>query len=321
MLPPPRDRQPRSVPGATATRDSPWPAALPLFIPRCMDALRPPDLSALAAEEFWRTTFPNLSIGDSLPAPPTPPAADAALSAARMAEDGYVHGRSDILAALAPRLAEAVARLKALDVPPPFLFLFDEAWSAFSALSGELGQFLPKLSILPDFWVWHVDPAAGEAGWEPHVDKGVHALDRDGRPLSLTAWIPLTPATPLNGCIYIVPASRDPQYGAGVGERTRPFALPAVRALPAAPGEFLVWNQAVLHWGSASSRFAEGPRISMALEFQRGDVPAFNRPLIDPAAALPFAERLRLVGKQILQYRHMYPLEPRFEALARSLVA
>jgi len=286
-----------------------------------MDALRPLDLSALAADPFWRTNFPDLSIGDAVPATAAPPPADPALSTARMAEDGYIQGRSDALATLAPRLAAAVVRLKALDLPPPFLFLFDEAWAAFSTLSGELGQFLPDLRILPDFWVWHVDPAAGEAGWEPHVDKGARALDREGRPLSLTAWIPLTAATPLNGCIYIVPASRDPQYGAGVDQRSRPFALPAVRALPAEPGEFLVWNQAVLHWGSASSRFADGPRISMALEFQRGDVPPFNRPLIDPAAPLPFADRLRLVAKQILQYRHMYPLEPRFETLARSILA
>jgi hypothetical protein len=277
-------------------------------------------LDDLTAEAFWRRQFPELAIGGGGASLDTAAPSDSALKAERMAEDGYVQGRAEALARLAPPLAAAVTRLKTLALPPPFLFLFDEAWAAFAALAPDLSLFLGAYRILPDFWVWHVDPAAGEAGWTPHVDKGGRALDAEGRPLSLTAWIPLTPATPLNGCIYIVPASRDPQYGADVGGRSIPFALPAVRALPAEPGEYLIWNQAVLHWGSASSRFADGPRLSMALEFQRGDVAPFNRPLLDPAAPPPFAERLRLVGKQILQYRHMYPLTPDMERLARALL-
>jgi ectoine hydroxylase-related dioxygenase (phytanoyl-CoA dioxygenase family) len=277
------------------------------------------NLDELTAEAFWRRHFPALAIGGEGPAPAVAAPPDAAIKAERMAEDGYVQGRAEALARLAPPLAAAVTKLKAMALPPPFLFLFDEAWQAFAALAPDLSLFLGAWRILPDFWVWHVDPTAGEAGWTPHVDKGARALDADGRPLSLTAWIPLTPATPLNGCIYVVPASRDPQYGAGAGQRTTPFALPAVRALPVEPGDYLIWNQAVLHWGGASSRFAESPRLSMALEFQRADIAPFNRPLIDPAAPLPFSERLRLVGKQILQYRHMYPLTGEMERLARAL--
>ena len=96
--------------------------------------------------------------------------------------------------------------------------------------------------------------------------------------------------------------------------------LPYIRALPGQPGDYFCWNQAVLHWGSASSRFAEAPRISMALEFQRSDIAAFNQPLLPPFGNIDFPSRLWLIGKQIMQYRHMYKVRPEFEALAQSLL-
>ena len=107
-------------------------------------------------------------------------------------------------------------------------------------------------------------------------------------------------------------------------ERRTPASLmdmTSVRALPAKPGDVLCWNQAVLHWGSRTSRFAPAPRLSMALEFQRRDIPAWNTPLLDRFANHDFETRLKLVGKQILQYKHMYPLAERFQQLAEKLVA
>jgi hypothetical protein len=65
-------------------------------------------------------------------------------------------------------------------------------------------------------------------------------------------------------------------------EREWRFDVASIRALPGTPGDFC-WNQAVLHWGSKSSRFAPHPRLSMALEFQRGDVTPFNKPLVPPS--------------------------------------
>ena len=85
--------------------------------------------------------------------------------------------------------------------------------------------------------------------------------------------------------MYLVPANGDPTY-ASLQEKEFRFALEAVRALPAAPGDFLVWNQAVLHWGSRSTPRAEESRVSMAFEFQRLDVPPFNRPLLPPGLSL-----------------------------------
>jgi hypothetical protein len=119
--------------------------------------------------------------------------------------------------------------------------------------------------------------------------------------------------------MYILPANRDPVYG-GENEGQWRIDVAKVRAMPAKPGEFLCWNQAVLHWGGEASRFAPSPRLSMALEFQSGERAPFNQPLIAPLSNLSFESRLKLVAKQILQYRHMYPLAPRFEALAQRLL-
>lgn len=283
-------------------------------------------LSAVGEEAFWRKHFPNLSITEKLtgeylqglldtPAPNTLP-----LNVERMNVDGYFQDRNPTLERLAPVLADAVRTCKQLDIPPAFLFLFDEAWECFFALYHSLSAFLgPDYKVLPDFWVWHVDPKAGESGWTPHRDKGRSALAPDGSPLSLTVWIPLTESVPLNGCMYILPKSVDPVYGTEQEKQWR-IDFPSIRALPGRPGDFFCWNQAVLHWGSRSSPFAEAPRMSMALEFQRADIQPMNNPLLPTFSNLDFPSRLWLIGKQIMQYRHMYKVRPEFEALAQSLL-
>lgn len=274
--------------------------------------------------EFWRTHFPNLTINERLAGwnrvGPVLSEETRNLYFARMLEEGYFQDQSATCARLAPLLSDAVAQCKALDIPPAFIFLFDEAWECFYALDPMIRFFLGDgYKVLPDFWTWHVDPAAGEAGWRPHRDKGRGALAANKSPTSLTIWIPLTEASPQNGCMYILPANFDPVY-ATEDEKNWQVDMAAIRAMPGKPGDFLCWNQAVLHWGSRTSRFAKAPRMSMALEFQRGDIPAWNSPLLEPFANHDFAARLKLVGKQILQYKHMYPLPERFQLMAQRLV-
>ena len=279
----------------------------------------------LAREAFWRAHFPTLTLAGD------PPSRDAfatatdpqvlALLEARMLEEGYFQHRSDTIGALAPKISDAVRSCVRLGIPPPFLFLFDEAWACFQSLHPVLRGFLgDDYRMLPDFWVWHVDPQADEAGWPPHRDKGMRSLSFDGHPLSLTVWAPLVDATPLTSCMYLLPANKDPNYNTPE-EDVFLINVPSVRALPGRPGDVFCWNQAVLHWGSESSRFAPHARISIALEFQRGDIAPFNEPLLSPFVPLDFSDRLKLVAKQILQYKHMYPLAARFESLAQRLLA
>jgi hypothetical protein len=218
-------------------------------------------------------------------------------------------------------MADTVRSLSAANLSPVFAYVFDEFWYPFFKLHRLYAALLGgRYCLLPDFWVWNVDPKKGEAGWTPHRDKGRRALLDDGSPKSLTTWMPLSPATPLNGCIYIVPAQLDPTYGTA-DEKKRQFEYASIRALPGNPGDFFIWNQAVLHWGGRTSSRAAESRVSMAFELQPADVPAFNDPVIDPLRVMSFEQRLKLISKQIYQYRHMYPLDPKVAEFALELMA
>ncbi len=281
----------------------------------------------LTAPEFWRDLCPSLHIGDQdfcRGMLPFNLEADAgALFEQRLIREGYFqyHVAPENWGFSLSEMAQGVQQLVNADLVPPFAFLYDEFWLLFlkqmKIISLVLGG---DYQLLPDFWVWHVDPRKGQSGWKPHRDKGAMALFPDGRPKSLTVWIPLTVASPTNGCMYVVPADRDRTYNSDREKEWR-FDYADVRALPGLPGTVLVWNQAVLHWGGSTSPFSpDGPRMSAAFEFQRQDVPPFNEPLL-PCTSIPsFAARLALVAKQILQYRHMYPLSPQLERFALGIL-
>ena len=283
------------------------------------------DLQRFAEPDFWRTTAPTLHVDDcdfllgDKPLRMTAP--ELKTLSAEVAKEGYTRFKPRRWTIDVAALAATIADLKARQIMPVFAFVFDEAWCLFREIRPYLAKMLgPEYRMLPDFWAWHVEASDRDGGWQPHRDKGGRSLFVDGRPKSMTTWIALSEATPENGCIYLVPADRDPAYNTAEDDQFK-FGLGDIRALPCGPGTVLSWNQAVLHWGSRSSVRAKAPRISVAFEFQRGDVPPFNVPLLDPATPPPFATRLGLIAKQILQYQHIYPLSAEMKAFAERAVA
>jgi hypothetical protein len=276
-------------------------------------------VAQLKDREGWLARAPGLHIGDDAVFRKThafQPGNAADLSA-RIRDEGYFQIRHDTGLDLA-LMAQTVRSFSQAGISPVFAFLFDEFWAPFHALDALYGSVLGSYGMLPHFWVWNVDPQKGDAGWNPHRDMGHVSLRPDGSPIAITTWIALSDANPLNSCMYLVPAHADPVYGTP-RDKEMLFELPSIRALPVQPGEVLVWNQAVLHWGSRSSPRATESRVSMAFEFQRTDSPPFAQPIILPGQPLSFEMRLKLIARQVLQYRHMYRIDPEVEKLALEL--
>jgi hypothetical protein len=287
--------------------------------------IRAPAVEAMAEtardEAYWKALCPRLDL-DSDPgtdvAVLAPPERVKALEA-ELREDGFCQIDDVLEKEEATRLAEAVCILREKGWPPPFGFLYDAFWRPFRRLGPILSALLePGYRHLPDIWAWHLDPRGAERGWKPHRDKGCTSLMRDGRPKSLTVWIALSDSTPRNGCIYVLPAGRDPNYRAD-SKSLELRDLQDLQALPVPAGTALIWTQSLLHWSGRASPRSSRPRISVSCEFQRGDVPPLNEPLFDPAAPLPFELRLRLVALQLLQYAHMHGIARPLVELARSL--
>ncbi len=272
--------------------------------------------------DHWRALCPELRV-ESAVGQPIFDVGDVNELVGNLRLEGYVNAPGVMGRSVFEPLRACVEALHGAGIPLAFAFVYDEFWLAFQGVSRFIEAALGKdYFALPDFWVWHLTASEQATGFAPHRDRVQPTLDPDNSPHALTVWLPLSDATPLNGCIYVLPAQHDERFGRRVWDgpgNTAVENVQDIRAVPARAGSLLAWNQAILHWGGRASRRAEGPRTSAAFEFQRGDKPPFNEPLLDPRRIPPFAERLGLIGKQVLQYQHMYPLTPDVERLAIEL--
>jgi hypothetical protein len=275
-------------------------------------------LPAIAEVSFWRALVPSLAISEEggRPAPPLPTAASPEELRAWLRCEGYYLEPGLVPRPTCAAMAETIINLRKAELPLVFAFVYDEFWHLGAWFRPILEALLGVgFRALPALWAWHLDPARSEVGWEPHRDRDFGALDDDGAPRSLTVWVPLTDATAMNGCIYVLPVEWDDNY-----RERRNLAVvrdvQCIRALPATAGTFACWNHALLHWGGRASPRAREPRLSYSIEFQRADIAPFNSPLIDASHPPPFELRMALIGKQLRQYRHMHDVDAKTAALA-----
>lgn len=62
------------------------------------------------------------------------------------------------------------------------------------------------------------------------------------------------------------------------------------------------------------------PRYGLHSDAYGNTVPVYNAPLSHPLLLHKFQDRLKLVAKQLLQYKHMYPLSKEMQQLAEDLL-
>ena len=277
-------------------------------------------LEAIAAQDYWRALAPSFHIADpGFLSPDVADAGDASVKAANdITADGYTQLRGIDLAADFEAMAGVARTLTARNLEAVFCFVYDEFWRPYFRLDALYRHLLGPYTFLPNLWAWDIDPKRGGAGWSRHRDRGRQSLRADGSPISLTTWIAVSEATADNGCLRMVPKHADPTYNTQ-HENTWQFEERNVRILPAMPGDVLIWNQAVMHWGGKAEPDASHSRISLSFETQRLDVPSAEAPLIAPWQILSFEQRLKLIAEKLLHYRHMNPLTPALEALAQEL--
>ncbi len=259
--------------------------------------------------DFWRTLNPHLTIADrprsSLLQPVPVDPAVVGRAARQIVDEGYLQAPPLVPSERTGALRVAAERVVRAGFPPALTCVYDEFYQAFEGLEALFAPLLGEryvmvLQGLMTYLVPAGDPVYRRwTGVAPHRDT----LGPDPRvvarqtPSILNVWIPLTDVTTIDSCIYVVPAPGDPDYYA----RDRPVEagrvrLQDVRALPAPAGSVLGWSTHLVHWGSRSSRFADGPRVAITVYFQRRDVPPLHPFTVEFGAPLPFEDRLTWIG-------------------------
>lgn len=276
-------------------------------------------------KEFWLRLNPNLHITDeATPISLAPLQIEPQLleeAKASLKAEGYFQINKVLDPALTTKLATAVENIYKAGWPTPFAIVYDEYWEMFYTLKQLFEAILgEEYKQVPNFWCWYVDTNKESKGWGHHRDRpSVNTVLESGLPATLTTWIPLTNATPANGCIYIVPSSRDPNYPPGDLDRRDMHELQNIRALPATEGDVLGWTEALLHWGSRSSHKATNPRVSISFTFQRADQNPFETPLFEPSRYQTFNERLGLIAQNVCNYQAQGPTTPEILFACRRL--
>src|SRR3984957_5361690 len=276
------------------------------------------EFDQLENEAFWRDLVPGLAVqsADGAAHPvlnPSEAMADRMLGI--LDREGYLQLPRSQDAADMATLASLVEGINGTGLPPVFAFIYDAMWEPYRRLGPIIDCLLRgPHAMMPNIWAWHVDPRKGESGWTPHRDRATGG--EPGWPKALTIWIPITEATTLNGCMYVVPKHRDENYGkrSAAGAKCE---LPDVRAVPAIPGDSLIWTHDLMHWGSRTSALSVAPRMSMSIEFQRLDEPAFAKFIIPSYRILTFDQKLSLIGRAIDSYQHMHHLDGGLAEAAR----
>lgn len=283
----------------------------------------------LAVADFWQQLNPDLNITDRpFQKGSTPYELDQDMPAQirqQMIDEGYFSLPPIVDEREIAVLRDLVINLQNNSIMPIFAAIYDEFWQTLHRLRLVLAPILgADYRLVPDFWIWHVDADASATGWGPHRDGDFvfENIRADGTPTLCTAWIALTDADTTNSTIYVLPRKHDAlfqdfvrrKFGQpGIPDAQKiPLPINQIRALPAKAGAMIGWDLNLLHWGSQSSKWASGPRMSIGIYYQAQDTKIVGRPFdakgreyIDYAnedCPLSFNDRLTIIANNMETY-------------------
>lgn len=277
----------------------------------------------IADASLWRLLNSNESIEEYKPLQPTASYQLDPLEAENQSEllklDGYCY----IPSAIDPKKVDSMLACVHLMVekgfPPVFCFVYDIFWQLLLDLDPIWRQLLHgDYHVIQNAWTWVVNNKKTANYFPPHRDltDDEDFIDEEGRPTLLSVWIPLTNVSTHSSCMYVLPASRDPEYPhQAIGWRKKwakdghrlwkAEELVNIRALPAPKGSVLGWNAGVFHWGSEPHpKGAE--RVSIGYYLHAANAKKKHPALLDLSKPFPLharlsviLESLRLYGKSI----------------------
>lgn len=264
---------------------------------RRLDDVRNPD--------FWRALNPELTISEfPLSAPRVRPNATREIAERcreQIISDGYLATPPLVPADELARYVRGIERVVAAGFPSALAAVYDEYFALFAGLEAVFAPLMGDDYIMLTQGLWPFYVPAGDDGrtlWTagaPHRDR----MAPDARTLAhdvpsvLTLWMPLEDVTPDQSCLYVVPAPFDEDfYTTERHVHREKIRLQDIRGLPAKAGSVLGWSSHLIHWGSRASKFAERPRVSVTMYFQRRDVPLWHPFHLDPTKPSSFRERL-----------------------------
>jgi hypothetical protein len=270
----------------------------------------PENLERLATVEYWKALNPDMEISDypfhaASDSGGVAQADEVARCVQQMREEGHFRLGSVLPKERMARMAKVIVNLVEAGYPPAFAYVYDDFWQVFRDLSPVLTPMYGEdYRVVINLWAWHVPPSDAYHGFKPHRDLiGKNTLNLDGTPMFGTVWIPLTDVTTQHACMYVLPTNQD----SNVPGKMESFSIPkenvqAIRALPAPAGSIMGWNTYALHWGSKSSKWAEGPRISIATYIKRAEERGLNSVSIRANQHINLERRLAVIGENLAHY-------------------
>jgi len=221
------------------------------------------------------------------------------------------------------KLSRALHSLKDKNIPIWLVACSKEAQLLMRLMGGYVKAAInkPGYENTGDYAMFHINTDA--KGWIAHRDRDEleNALEPDGLPNYITAWMPITDATPKSSCLYFIPRMYDSTYDNRNGADeymnkifTTNESYQNILSVPMTTGGLLSFTSRTVHWGSkplppikgSKVKYAPRQAFSIAVANRKFEKGALAR---EGAVEFPtFLESVLLAISQALRYNHQSPL-------------